>query len=74
MTTVASSPCVKICQIDSITGLCIGCGRTIDEIGGWMRMSDDRRRLVMEELPQRMESAWKERARIKRAARRGAAL
>ena len=30
-----SSPCVKICVIDPLSALCIGCGRTGDEIARW---------------------------------------
>jgi predicted Fe-S protein YdhL (DUF1289 family) len=30
------SPCVNVCQMDSQTGLCLGCLRTLDEIAGWM--------------------------------------
>jgi uncharacterized protein len=68
--TAASTPCIRICQIDSVTGLCIGCGRTLAEIGEWGRMPEDTRRAVMDTLAERMDAAWKQRARIKRAARR----
>ena len=29
------SPCNDICKIDRPSGLCIGCGRTLSEIGEW---------------------------------------
>jgi uncharacterized protein len=61
--TTASTPCVRICQIDQVTGLCVGCGRTLDEIGGWVRMSEEKRRALMEELPERLKAAWRARAR-----------
>ena len=32
------SPCTSVCQLDA-DDLCIGCGRTVDEIMGWTRMS-----------------------------------
>ena len=47
------SPCVKICVIHPETRLCVGCARTIDEIGAWSRMSPEARRLIMAELPDR---------------------
>jgi len=47
------SPCVKICTLDARSGLCLGCGRTIDEIARWTKMSDDERRRIMTELPTR---------------------
>jgi predicted Fe-S protein YdhL (DUF1289 family) len=49
------SPCVKICTYDPGSGLCLGCGRTLEEIGDWYVMSDDERRAVMEQLPQRLK-------------------
>ena len=47
------SPCNKVCIIDAASGLCIGCGRTLAEIGGWISMTADERRRVMNELPAR---------------------
>jgi hypothetical protein len=47
------SPCVQICVIHPETRLCAGCARSIDEIGGWSRMSADERRAVMDDLPNR---------------------
>lgn len=47
------SPCVKICVVHPVERLCVGCLRTIDEIGGWGRMTPDERRKVMADLPSR---------------------
>ncbi len=47
------SPCIKICTVDARSGLCLGCGRTIDEIGCWTAMSDAERVRIMAELPAR---------------------
>ena len=33
--TSSLSPCVKICVVDPLSGLCIGCGRTVAEISQW---------------------------------------
>jgi uncharacterized protein len=49
------TPCVNICLLDSETGLCVGCGRTLAEIAGWAGRSDAERRAVMAALPVRME-------------------
>jgi len=39
MTQVApASPCLNICVLDTARN-CIGCGRTLDEIARWGRMS-----------------------------------
>jgi predicted Fe-S protein YdhL (DUF1289 family) len=47
------TPCINICLLDAETGLCLGCGRTIDEIARWSAMSDRERRAVMTALPAR---------------------
>ena len=51
------TPCIKVCEIDSASGLCAGCGRTLDEIGRWGSMSDAARAAVMAALPDRMAHA-----------------
>lgn len=48
------TPCVKICTLDARNVLCLGCGRTIDEIARWATMSASERSRVMSELPDRL--------------------
>jgi predicted Fe-S protein YdhL (DUF1289 family) len=48
------TPCTNVCTIDPVSGLCIGCGRTLSEIAGWLTLSAAERRRIMTELPQRM--------------------
>lgn len=50
------SPCVKICTYDAASGLCSGCGRTLEEIGAWFSMTDEARRAVMQQLPERLKA------------------
>lgn len=64
-----STPCINICQIDHITGLCVGCGRTRNEIGAWGGMSEPQRQELMKEFPERMRTAWRERPRGTRRSR-----
>ncbi len=47
------SPCIKICDIDYRTGLCVGCLRTLEEIAAWSRMSDLERTKCMQDLETR---------------------
>ncbi|MEM9249178.1 MAG: DUF1289 domain-containing protein [Pseudomonadota bacterium] len=47
------SPCIKICQIHPAERICIGCYRTIQEIGMWSVMSAEERHAVIAELPER---------------------
>ena len=49
------TPCINVCLLDGETGLCLGCGRTIDEIARWTAMSECERRAVMRELQARKE-------------------
>lgn len=53
------SPCVKICVLHRMSGLCIGCYRTGDEIARWSTMSPDERQTLMAELPSRESSIAK---------------
>jgi len=42
------SPCISVCAMDDLTGLCQGCYRTIAEIKGWWDMSlDDQKNLLV---------------------------
>ncbi|MEM0986483.1 MAG: DUF1289 domain-containing protein [Pseudomonadota bacterium] len=50
------SPCIKVCAVDGETGSCLGCGRTLKEIGTWTRMTEPERNRIMEEIPSRMEA------------------
>jgi predicted Fe-S protein YdhL (DUF1289 family) len=57
------TPCIKICVVDPETGFCIGCGRTRGEIGGWLGMSVEQRRTVMETLPERVATLTQKKSR-----------
>ena len=48
-----ATPCVQVCAVDGQSGLCLGCRRTLAEIAGWARMSDEERAAVMADLPKR---------------------
>lgn len=47
---MAISPCVSVCRLDTTTGLCIGCGRSIDEIATWPDLTDEERDVVLARL------------------------
>ncbi|OMI17200.1 MULTISPECIES: DUF1289 domain-containing protein [Leptospira] len=52
------SPCNKICIMDSESGYCQGCFRTIDEIGNWSRYSDAERENLFLKLKVRKEEIF----------------
>ncbi len=41
-----ASPCISVCRIDPVTGLCVGCARTLEEIAAWSTLDDGARRNV----------------------------
>jgi hypothetical protein len=47
------TPCIKVCQMDPVRGVCIGCCRTLDEIARWGAMTETEQTAVMAELPAR---------------------
>ena len=52
--TAIETPCDKICILDDASGLCRGCGRTVDEIARWTTYNDAERARVMAQLPRRL--------------------
>lgn len=74
--TAIESPCILVCSIDMKTGYCFGCGRTRDEISGWIGMTPEKRREVMAILPTRLETVERrprrETRRTRMARERGA--
>ena len=42
------SPCVKICKL--VERVCVGCGRSQDEIRHWVIMTDEERQTIMTRL------------------------
>ena len=48
-----ATPCVKVCIVDGASGLCLGCWRTLSEIGGWSGLTDAERAAIMAALPGR---------------------
>lgn len=53
MTSLIESPCVKVCAVEPVSGLCMGCNRTLPEIAQWGRFSAEQRRIIMADLPRR---------------------
>ena len=50
------SPCRQACAVSARTNFCVGCGRKLMEIGGWSGFSDDEKRAVLAQLPDRLAS------------------
>jgi uncharacterized protein len=48
------SPCNRVCVVHPALGLCIGCGRSLDEIGRWIDFVPAERARIMAQLPSRL--------------------
>ena len=67
-----ASPCVQVCVVDPVSGLCIGCGRTLAEIAAWRDLDADAQRAILAELEPRLAAARSRGARAGRIGRRRA--
>ena len=48
MPNIYVSPCKKICEL--VNDICIGCGRTKEEISNWTKITHEERILIMKKL------------------------
>jgi hypothetical protein len=48
-TETVVSPCINICKLDS-DFVCIGCGRTIDEVLKWSEYADEQKKAVLDRI------------------------
>ena len=51
-----ASPCNEVCRLDR-RDVCVGCGRTRDEIARWTQMTDLEKAAVLARLGQRRLAA-----------------
>ena len=56
--TPVPSPCINVCKMSPVTGLCEGCLRTIDEIAAWRRMDDAEKRSVWRAIELRAQAGF----------------
>lgn len=53
MSKFVESPCVKFCKLDPVSGYCLGCYRTIEEIAAWPGLGREEKQQVYKELEKR---------------------
>lgn len=51
------SPCMSICRMDSHSGLCEGCFRSLDEIRFWSQSDDAAKKRIWIALAERLRLA-----------------
>jgi predicted Fe-S protein YdhL (DUF1289 family) len=42
------SPCINVCRIKC--DICIGCGRTLEQISSWLLYTDEQKSKIIEEI------------------------
>ena len=47
VTDLIASPCIGVCTVDRARNICIGCLRTLQEIGAWRTMTLDQKRATV---------------------------
>ncbi len=49
------SPCIHVCTLDE-DKICMGCYRSVEEIRGWFRFSEEEKKKVLENSEKRRRS------------------
>lgn len=49
------SPCISVCKINSQTGLCEGCWRTLEEVAIWGTASEALKKEIWGKIHQRIQ-------------------
>lgn len=65
--TKVPSPCIMVCEMDALDGICVGCYRTRAEIAKWGSMDQDDQILLLDVLHDRRAKAT---GVVRRASRR----
>jgi predicted Fe-S protein YdhL (DUF1289 family) len=58
MLVEVQSPCIGVCAMDEISGMCHGCYRTIDEIKAWWDMGVTAQQDLLVALEQRQSASF----------------
>lgn len=56
-------PCISLCKFDD--RICIGCGRSKEEIKGWKKMDKPEKREVLEAARERLKGLGKKKGKKK---------
>jgi predicted Fe-S protein YdhL (DUF1289 family) len=46
--SLIESPCISVCRYEN--EICVGCGRTVDDIVNWYDMTDDEKQAVLNRI------------------------
>lgn len=56
-----ADPCIKLCVKDSKEDVCLGCGRTQDEIEHWATLSSAQQTIILNQTEQRLNALTQKR-------------
>ncbi|MBX7199181.1 MAG: DUF1289 domain-containing protein [Rhodospirillaceae bacterium] len=56
VTDLIASPCIGVCTVDRARNICIGCLRTLPEIGAWRAMTLEQKRAVVAACEERAKT------------------
>jgi predicted Fe-S protein YdhL (DUF1289 family) len=48
------TPCTRVCVVHPTQNLCVGCGRSLDEVARWIDLNAAERARIMAQLPSRL--------------------
>ena len=51
------SPCINVCRMDPVSGLCEGCYRTLDEIAAWGNAGEEQKQAILAHVARRREAS-----------------
>jgi predicted Fe-S protein YdhL (DUF1289 family) len=51
------SPCISVCRYED--EVCVGCGRTVDEVVNWYDMTDNEKQAVLNRLEKESKGWFK---------------
>lgn len=54
---LVDSPCISVCAVDDVTGFCVGCYRTLEEIQGWWDLENADKQIVVDQAKARTAAA-----------------
>lgn len=52
------TPCIGLCEMSKGWGICLGCGRRIEEIMDWVGMTDQERETIILETRDRLKDLY----------------
>jgi uncharacterized protein len=54
------SPCISVCTMDEMSGLCLGCYRTLEEIQDWWDLDNAQKSKIVDEASQRASAVFED--------------